>query len=75
MTIKILHAKKPAFSEDKIRDMLDPVEGEIFDRGRFQESIEKNSKKPTTIRATSFQSCHQFRNLMKLRALSTLQWI
>ena len=42
--IKILHAKKPAFSEDKIRDMLDPVEGEIFDRGRFQESIEKIQK-------------------------------
>ena len=42
--INILHAKKPAFSEDKIRDMLDPVEGEIFDRGRFQESIEKIQK-------------------------------
>ena len=42
--IKILHAKKPAFSEKKIRDMLDPVEGEIFDRGVFQESIEKIQK-------------------------------
>ena len=42
--IKILHAKKSAFSEDKIRDMLDPVEGEIFDRGTFQESIEKIQK-------------------------------
>lgn len=42
--INVLHAKKPAFSEDKIRDMLDPVEGEIFDRGTFQESIEKIQK-------------------------------
>ena len=42
--INVLHAKKPAFSEDKIRDMLDPVEGEIFDRGMFQESIEKIQK-------------------------------
>ena len=29
--IRILHSKKPAFSEDKIRDMLDPLEGEVFD--------------------------------------------
>ena len=42
--IEILHAEKPAFSDDKIRDMLDPIEGEIFDRGRFQESIEKIQK-------------------------------
>ena len=42
--INILHLKKPAFSEEKIRDMLDPVEGEIFDRGTFQESIEKIQK-------------------------------
>ena len=42
--IDILHLKKPTFSEDKIRDMLDPVEGEIFDRGAFQESIEKIQK-------------------------------
>ncbi len=42
--IEILHAEKPAFSEDKIRDMLDPIEGEIFDRGRFQESIEEIQK-------------------------------
>ncbi|MDE0503381.1 MAG: hypothetical protein OXI86_04800, partial [Candidatus Poribacteria bacterium] len=42
--IKILHAEKPAFSDDKIRDMLDPIEGEIFDRGVFQESIEKIQK-------------------------------
>jgi outer membrane protein assembly complex protein YaeT len=42
--IRILHSKKPAFSEDKIRDMLNPVEGEIFDRGTFQESIEKVQK-------------------------------
>ena len=42
--INVLHAKKPAFSEDKIRDMLDPIEGEIFDRGAFQESIEKIQK-------------------------------
>ena len=42
--IKILHAKKPSFSEEKIRDMIDPVEGEIFDRGVFQESIEKIQK-------------------------------
>ena len=42
--INILHAKKPAFSEKKIRDMLDPIEGEIFDRGTFQESMEKIQK-------------------------------
>ena len=42
--IKIHHSEKPAFSEDKIRDMLDPIEGEIFDRGAFQESIEKIQK-------------------------------
>ena len=42
--INVLHAKKPAFSEDKIRDMLDLIEGEIFDRGAFQESIEKIQK-------------------------------
>ena len=42
--IKIHHSEKPAFSVDKIRDMLDPIKGEIFDRGAFQESIEKIQK-------------------------------
>ncbi len=38
--IKIKHSKKPAFAPKKIRKMLDPLEGEVFDRGAFQESIE-----------------------------------
>ena len=31
--------EKPAFSEEDIRDMLNPAEGEIFNRGEFEEAL------------------------------------
>lgn len=40
-TVNIQQSGKPAFSEQKIRKMLDPVEGEIFDLGTFQDSMDK----------------------------------
>ena len=40
-TVKIQKSGKPAFSEQKIRKMLDSAEGEIFDLGTFQKSIDK----------------------------------
>ena len=40
-TVNIQQSGKPAFSEQKIRKMLDPAEGEIFDLGTFQKSIDK----------------------------------
>ena len=38
-TIELRQSEKPAFSEEKIRDMLSPVEGEIFNRGEFEETL------------------------------------
>ncbi len=38
-TLEVQSGTKAAFSENKIRDMLDPAEGEIFNRGTFDESI------------------------------------
>ena len=40
-TVNLTHAEKPAFSEEKIRDMLNPTEGEIFNRGEFEETLLK----------------------------------
>ena len=39
--IKIQSSEKSVFSEKKIRKMLDSVEGEIFNRGAFQKSVDK----------------------------------
>ena len=39
--IKIEQSDKPAFSEKKIRDMLEPAEGEIFNSGAFQKSLDE----------------------------------
>ena len=39
--IKLQQSEKPAFSEKKIRDMLDPPEGEIFNSGAFQKSLDE----------------------------------
>ena len=33
--VKIRFSEKPAFQESKIREMMDPAEGEIFNRGKF----------------------------------------
>ena len=38
-TIELKQSEKPAFSEDKIRDMLSPTEGEIFNRGEFEKTL------------------------------------
>ena len=38
--IQLQQSDKPAFSEEKIRDMLDPPEGEIFNSGAFQKSLD-----------------------------------
>ena len=39
--IKLEQSDKPAFSEKKIRDMLEPAEGEIFNSGAFQKSLDE----------------------------------
>ena len=38
-TIELTQSEKPAFSEKQIYDMLSPAEGEIFNRGEFEETI------------------------------------
>ena len=38
-TIELTQSEKPAFSEEQIRDMLSPEEGEIFNRGEFEETL------------------------------------
>ncbi|MBI1925622.1 outer membrane protein assembly factor BamA, partial [Candidatus Poribacteria bacterium] len=38
--ITIQQSEKPAFSEGKIREMLNPAEGEIFNRGAFQNTLD-----------------------------------
>ena len=40
-TVELKQSEKPAFSEDKLRDMLNPAEGEIFNRGEFEEMIQE----------------------------------
>ena len=40
-TLEVEAGAKLLFSEKKIRGMLDPAEGEIFNRGNFDESISK----------------------------------
>ena len=40
-TVNLAQAEKPAFTEEKIRDMLSPTEGEIFNRGEFEETLAK----------------------------------
>ena len=40
-TIELEQSEKPAFSEEKIREMLSPAEGEIFNRGEFERAIEE----------------------------------
>ena len=40
-TLEVQAGAKSLFSEKKIRRMLDPAEGEIFNRGNFDESIAK----------------------------------
>ncbi|MCG9134035.1 outer membrane protein assembly factor BamA [Candidatus Poribacteria bacterium] len=40
-TLEVEAGAKSLFSENKIRGMLDPAEGEIFNRGSFDESIAK----------------------------------
>ena len=40
-TIEVQAGAQNLFSEKKIRGMLDPAEGEIFNRGNFDESISK----------------------------------
>ena len=37
--IKVGYSEKPAFKQEKIQSMLNPAEGEIFDRGEFEKSI------------------------------------
>ena len=39
--IELEQSAKPAFSEEKIRDMLNPAEGEIFNRGEFEETLQE----------------------------------
>jgi len=39
--VNLTQSEKPAFSEEKIRDMLSPIEGEIFNRGEFEETLAK----------------------------------
>ena len=39
--IRLEQSEKPAFSEKKIRDMLEPAEGEIFNSGAFQKSLDE----------------------------------
>lgn len=38
-TVQLTHSEKPAFSEEDIRDMLNPAEGEIFNRGEFEQAL------------------------------------
>ena len=38
-TVQLKTGEKVVFSEQKVRDMLDPAEGEIFNRATFEESI------------------------------------
>ena len=38
-TVELKQSEKPAFSEDKLRDMLSPTEGEIFNRGEFEKTL------------------------------------
>ena len=40
-TIELNQSEKPAFSEEKIRDMLTPTEGEIFNRGEFEKTLQE----------------------------------
>ena len=40
-TLEVQAGAKNLFSEKKIRGMLDPAEGEVFNRGNFDESISK----------------------------------
>lgn len=40
-TLEVESGAKAVFSEKKIRSMLDPAEGEVFNRGTFDESIGK----------------------------------
>ena len=40
-TVELKQSEKPAFSEEKLRDMLSPAEGEIFNRGEFEETLAK----------------------------------
>ena len=40
-TLEVEAGAKSLFSENKIRGMLDPAEGEIFNRGSFDESVAK----------------------------------
>ncbi len=40
-TLEVEAGAKSLFSEKKIRGMLDPAEGEVFNRGNFDESISK----------------------------------
>ncbi len=40
-TLEVEAGTKALFSEKKIRGMLDPAEGEVFNRGTFDESISK----------------------------------
>ncbi|MEE2620009.1 MAG: outer membrane protein assembly factor BamA, partial [Candidatus Poribacteria bacterium] len=37
--MKVGYSEKPAFKQEKIQSMLNPAEGEIFDRGEFEKSI------------------------------------
>ena len=37
--IKVGYSEKPAFKQEKIQSMLNPAEGEIFDRGEFEKTI------------------------------------
>ena len=39
--IELEQSAKPAFSEEKIRDMLNPAEGEIFNRGEFEKTLQE----------------------------------
>ena len=38
-TIELTQSEKPAFSEEQIRNMLSPEEGELFNRGEFEETL------------------------------------
>ncbi len=37
--MKVSYSEKPAFKQEKIQEMINPAEGEIFDRGEFEKSI------------------------------------
>lgn len=39
--IELEQSAKPAFSEEKLRDMLNPAEGEIFNRGEFEKTLKE----------------------------------